>query len=313
MALSRDTKLGSYEILSPLGAGGMGEVYRARDTRLGRDVALKVLPAAFASDPERLARFQREAQVLASLNHPRVGAIYGFEDSSGVRALVMELIEGPTLADRIARGAIPVDEALPIAREIAEALEAAHDRGIVHRDLKPANVKITLDGNVKVLDFRLAKAVEGDISSTDVQNSPTLTRVATQAGLILGTAAYMSPEQAKGKTVDRRTDIWAFGCVLYEMLTGKRTFEGETVTDTLAAVIRGEPGSTKFANSSPPAKATEASNHPAGCGRRPRPLARPLQRFPRAVERRRPPTSRSEASQGRILQAAINATALIRS
>ena len=173
MALSRDTKLGSYEILSPLGAGGMGEVYRARDTRLGRDVALKVLPAAFASDPERLARFQREAQVLASLNHPRVGAIYGFEDSSGVRALVMELIEGPTLADRIARGAIPVDEALPIAREIAEALEAAHDRGIVHRDLKPANVKITLDGNVKVLDFGLAKAVEGDISSTDVQNSPT--------------------------------------------------------------------------------------------------------------------------------------------
>lgn len=241
MALSSGSKLGSYEIVSPLGAGGMGEVYRARDTRLGREVALKVLPTAFASDPERMARFQREAQVLASLNHPRIGAIYGFEDSNGIRALVMELIEGPTLADRIARGAIPVDEALPLAREIAEALEAAHDRGIVHRDLKPANVKITPDGNVKVLDFGLAKAVEGDASSTDIQNSPTLTRMSTQAGIILGTAAYMSPEQAKGKTVDRRTDIWAFGCVLYEMLTGKHAFEGETVTDTLAAVIRGEP------------------------------------------------------------------------
>jgi serine/threonine-protein kinase len=211
MALSPGTELGSYEVVSPLGAGGMGEVYRARDTRLGREVALKVLPTAFASDPERMARFQREAQVLASLNHPRIGAIYGFEDSNGVRALVMELIEGPTLADRIARGPISVDEALPLAREIAEALEAAHDRGIVHRDLKPANVKITPDGNVKVLDFGLAKAVEGDVSSTDIQNSPTLTRMSTQAGIILGTAAYMSPEQAKGKTVDRRTDIWAFG------------------------------------------------------------------------------------------------------
>jgi serine/threonine protein kinase len=241
MSLSTGAKLGSYEIVSPLGAGGMGEVYRARDTRLGREVALKVLPTAFASDPERMARFQREAQVLASLNHPRIGAIYGFEDSNGVRALVMELIEGPTLADRIARGAIPVDEALPLAREIAEALEAAHDRGIVHRDLKPANVKITPDGNVKVLDFGLAKAVEGDVSSTDIQNSPTISRMATQAGIILGTAAYMSPEQAKGKSVDRRTDIWAFGCVLYEMLTAKHAFEGETVTDTLAAVIRGEP------------------------------------------------------------------------
>jgi serine/threonine protein kinase len=241
MAIPLGTKLGPYEIISPLGAGGMGEVYRARDTRLGREVALKVLPTAFASDPERMARFQREAQVLASLNHPRIGAIYGFEDSGGARALVMELIEGPTLSDRIARGAIPVDEALPTAREIAEALEAAHDRGIVHRDLKPANIKITSDGNVKVLDFGLAKAVEGEITSTDIQNSPTISRMATQAGIILGTAAYMSPEQAKGKTVDRRTDIWAFGCVLYEMLTGKRAFEGETVTDTLAAVIRGEP------------------------------------------------------------------------
>jgi serine/threonine-protein kinase len=241
MSLSLGTKLGCYEIISPLGAGGMGEVYRARDTRLGREVALKVLPTAFASDPERMARFQREAQVLASLNHPRIGAIYGFEDSNGVRALVMELIEGPTLADRIARGPIPIDEALPLAREIGEALEAAHDRGIVHRDLKPANIKITSDGDVKVLDFGLAKAVEGDVSSTDIQNSPTISRMATQAGIILGTAAYMSPEQAKGKTVDRRTDIWAFGCVFYEMLTGKRAFGGETVTDALAAVIRGEP------------------------------------------------------------------------
>jgi serine/threonine-protein kinase len=253
MSLSLGTKLGSYEIIAPLGAGGMGEVYRARDTRLGREVALKVLPTAFASDPERMARFQREAQVLASLNHPRIGAIYGFEDSNGVRALVMELIEGPTLADRIARGPIPIDEALPLAREIAEALEAAHDRGIVHRDLKPANIKITSDGDVKVLDFGLAKAVEGDVSSTDIQNSPTISRMATQAGIILGTAAYMSPEQAKGKTVDRRTDIWAFGCVFYEMLTSKRAFGGETVTDTLAAVIRGEPDGTLLPATTPQA------------------------------------------------------------
>ena len=253
MSLSPGTKLGSYEIVSPLGAGGMGEVYRARDTRLGREVALKVLPTAFASDPERMVRFQREAQVLASLNHPRIGAIYGFEDSNGIRALVMELIEGSTLADRIARGTIPVDEALPLAREIAEALEVAHDRGIVHRDLKPANIKITSDGDVKVLDFGLAKAVEGDVSSTDIQNSPTISRMATQAGIILGTAAYMSPEQAKGKTVDRRTDIWAFGCVLYEMLTGKQPFGGETVTDTLAAVIRGEPDWTLLPANTPQA------------------------------------------------------------
>jgi len=241
MPLPAGTKLGPYEIVAPLGAGGMGEVYRARDTKLGRDVALKVLPAAFATDPERMARFRREAQVLASLNHPHIGAIYGFEDSGNTHALVMELIEGPTLADRITRGPIPLDEALPLAREIAEALEAAHERGIVHRDLKPANIKITPDGNVKVLDFGLAKAVEGDAFSSDIQNSPTISRMATQAGIILGTAAYMSPEQARGKSVDRRTDIWAFGCVLFEMLTGKRAFEGETVSDTLAAVIRAEP------------------------------------------------------------------------
>jgi eukaryotic-like serine/threonine-protein kinase len=241
MPLAANTHLGPYEIIAPLGAGGMGEVYRARDQKLGRDVALKVLPAAFASDPERMARFRREAQVLASLNHPRIGAIYGFEDSGNTHALVMELIEGPTLADRIARGAIPPDEALPIAQEIAEALEAAHERGIVHRDLKPSNIKITPDGNVKVLDFGLAKAIEGDSSSTDIHNSPTITSMATQAGVILGTAAYMSPEQAKGKPVDRRTDIWAFGCVFFEMLTATRPFEGETVSDALAAVIRAEP------------------------------------------------------------------------
>jgi len=241
MAVAPGTKLGPYEIGSPLGAGGMGEVYRARDTKLGRDVALKVLPATFATDPERMARFRREAQVLASLNHPHIGAIYGFEDSGAIHALVMELVEGPTLADRIAPGAIPLDEALQIAREIAEALEAAHERGIIHRDLKPANIKITPDGNVKVLDFGLAKALEGHPASTDIHNSPTVTSMATLPGVILGTAAYMSPEQAKGKSVDRRTDIWAFGCAFFEMLAGKRPFEGETVSDALAAVIRAEP------------------------------------------------------------------------
>ncbi len=241
MAVAPGTRLGPYEIGSPLGAGGMGEVYRARDTKLGRDVALKVLPATFATDPERMARFRREAQVLASLNHPHIGAIYGFEDSGGVHALVMELVEGPTLAERIALDAIPLDEALQIAREIAEALEAAHERGIIHRDLKPANIKVTSDGNVKVLDFGLAKASESHPASTDIHNSPTVTSMATLPGVILGTAAYMSPEQAKGKSVDRRTDIWAFGCVYFEMLAGKRPFEGETVSDALAAVIRAEP------------------------------------------------------------------------
>jgi serine/threonine protein kinase len=241
MPIDPGTRLGPYEIGAPLGAGGMGEVYRARDTKLGRDVALKVLPATFAADSDRMVRFRREAQVLASLNHPHIGAIYGFEDSGGVHALVMELVQGPTLADRIARGAIPVDEALPVAREIAEALEAAHDRGIIHRDLKPANIKVTPEGNVKVLDFGLAKALEGPPSSTDIHNSPTITSMTTQPGIILGTAAYMSPEQARGKSVDRRTDIWAFGCVFFEMLAGKRPFEGETVSDALAAVIRAEP------------------------------------------------------------------------
>ena len=246
------SRLGSYEILAAIGAGGMGEVYRARDAKLGRDVAIKVLPASFARDAERMARFEREAKVLASLNHPNIAAIYGFEDSSGVHALVMELVEGPTLADRIAAGPIPADEALRVARQIADALEYAHERGIVHRDLKPANIKISRDDAVKILDFGLAKAVEGDASSMDMANSPTLTHMATQAGVLLGTAAYMSPEQAKAKPVDRRADIWAFGCVLYEMLTGKRPFDGETVTDTLAAVIRADPDWSLLPPGTPP-------------------------------------------------------------
>ena len=241
MSLSSRTRLGHYEILAPLGAGGMGEVYRARDSKLGRDVALKVLPDAFAREPDRMARFQREAKVLASLNHPNIAAIYGLEDSDGSYALVMELVEGPTLADRIKQGPIPVDEALRIAKQICEALEYAHERGIIHRDLKPANIKVTNDDAVKVLDFGLAKALEGDALSQDVSTSPTISHMATQAGILLGTAAYMSPEQARGKSVDRRADIWAFACVLYEMLTGKSTFAGETVSDTLAAVIKEEP------------------------------------------------------------------------
>ncbi len=220
----------------------MGEVYRARDSRLGRDVAIKVLPEAVAKDHERLARFEREAQVLASLNHPNIATIHGVEDSGGAHALVMELVEGPTLEDRIAQGPIPVEEALPIAREIAEGLEYAHERGIIHRDLKPANVKLTGDGKVKILDFGLAKALDpvAGALSPDVTRSPTITAAATQAGVVIGTAAYMSPEQARGKSVDKRADIWAFGCVLSEMLTGKRLFHGETVSDTLAAVLRAD-------------------------------------------------------------------------
>ncbi len=241
MTLTIGSRLGPYEILSPLGAGGMGEVYRARDGKLNRDVAIKVLPEAVAEDPERLARFQREAQVLASLNHPHIAAIYGLEKSGEVEALVLELVEGETLAERMAAGPIPVDEAVAIARQIAEALEGAHERGIVHRDLKPANVKVTPEGKVKVLDFGLAKALTGDRSSPDQTHSPTLTAAATQAGVVIGTAAYMSPEQARGKSVDKRADIWAFGAVLYEMLSGRKAFEGETVSDTLAAVLKTDP------------------------------------------------------------------------
>jgi Tol biopolymer transport system component len=240
--LTSGTKLGSYEITAPIGAGGMGEVYQAHDTKLGRDVAIKVLPEAFAHDPERLSRFQREAKMLAALNHSNIATIHGLEQSSGTSYLVMELVPGETLAEQIKRdGALPIEEALAIAKQIAEALEAAHEKGIIHRDLKPANVKLTPEGKVKVLDFGLAKAFAGDGAAEDPSNSPTLSRAATMQGVILGTAAYMSPEQARGKAVDKRTDIWAFGAVLYELLTGKAAFQGEDVTDILAAVVRAEP------------------------------------------------------------------------
>ncbi|MGH9590925.1 MAG: protein kinase domain-containing protein [Terracidiphilus sp.] len=272
-------QIGPYQVIAKIGEGGMGEVYRARDTRLNREVAIKVLPRAFAEDPMRMARFEREAQLLASLNHPKIAAIYGLEESGPTRALVMEVVEGPTLAERIGRtsasarakagsaspaqeaaagsgakasarsgsagaarrNAIPLDEALPIAKQVAEALEYAHEHGVIHRDLKPANIKATADGDVKVLDFGLAKALSPDEASGDISNSPTLSLAMTEAGMILGTAAYMAPEQAKGKHVDRRADIWAFGCVFYEMLTGQKAFDGETVSDALAAVIKSEP------------------------------------------------------------------------
>ena len=251
MSLSPGARVGSYEVVSLLGVGGMGEVYRARDTRLQRDVALKILPEIFAGDPERLARFEREAQMLASLNHPHIAAIHGWEESGGTRALILELVEGETLADQIARGALPLDEALPIAKQIAGALEAAHEQGIIHRDLKPANIKITPAGVVKVLDFGLAKLQERQAGAAETRNtgheaqslSPTIAAPAlmTGIGMILGTAVYMAPEQAKGKPADKRSDIWAFGCVLYEMLTGRRPFGGDDVAETLACVISKEP------------------------------------------------------------------------
>ena len=276
MPLAPGTQLGPYEIIGPLGVGGMGEVYRARDSKLGREVALKVLPAAFAADVERMARFRREAQVLASLNHPNIAAVYGLEDGSAgddkppevhadpnsssralvfsgtPPALVMELVEGPTLAERLRLRRLDLEDSLPIARQIAEALEAAHDRGIIHRDLKPANIKIRPDGVVKILDFGLAKAIQGDPASSDLQNSPTISHMTTMAGTILGTAAYMSPEQAKGKPLDRRTDVWSFGCVLFEMLSSKQAFTGETSTDILADVIRGEPRWQELPANTPP-------------------------------------------------------------
>ena len=242
MPLAPGVRLGAYEVLELIGAGGMGEVYRARDGTLNRDVALKILPEILALDSDRLARFRREAQVLAALNHTNIASIYGFEGSGRVQALVLEFVDGPTIADRVARGPIPLDEALSIATQIATALESAHQQGIVHRDLKPANIKVRSDGAVKVLDFGLAKALAGDTSVVEASASPTITSPAlTRMGVILGTAAYMSPEQACGKPADKRSDIWAFGCVLYEMLAGRRAFEGQGVSETLAGVLKSSP------------------------------------------------------------------------
>ncbi|MGH9365688.1 MAG: protein kinase domain-containing protein, partial [Thermoanaerobaculia bacterium] len=240
MALAPGTRLGTFEILSPLGAGGMGEVYQARDTRLGREVAIKVLPEAFARDPTRAARFEREARLLAAVNHPAIAAIYGAEASGSLQYIVMELVPGETLGEKLARGALELEESLLLSRQIAEALEGAHEKGVVHRDLKPSNIKVTPEGKVKVLDLGLAKAMEPP-PSEDVSKSPTIVAEQTRPGVILGTVEFMSPEQARGKPIDKRTDIWAFGCILFEMLSGKRAFSGETVSDILAAILDREP------------------------------------------------------------------------
>ena len=256
MPLQPGTTLGPYHVTAKIGEGGMGEVYRARDTKLNRDVALKVLPDLFAADPDRLARFQREAEVLASLNHPNIATIHGLEETDDTRALVLELVEGPTLAERIAQGPIPLDETIAIASQIADALEAAHEQGVIHRDLKPkANVKVKDDGTVKVLDFGLAKALDPSPVG-DPSLSPTLTAAATQMGVIMGTAAYMAPEQAKGQVADKRADVWAFGVVLYEMLTGRRTFEGGDVSEVMAGVIKSEPEWDLLPTELPPALGT---------------------------------------------------------
>ena len=252
MAIPPGTRLGTYEVVAPIGAGGMGEVYRAHDTQLARDVAIKVLPSNFVNDPERLSRFQREARMLAALNHTNIATIYGLEQSSGVSCLVMELVPGETLAERVKAGPLPIEEALKIAAQIAEALSAAHEKNIIHRDLKPANVKVTPEGKVKVLDFGLAKAYAGDSETYDPSNSPTMTAAATMQGMVLGTAAYMSPEQARGKSVDKRTDIWAFGCVLYELLSGKHAFHGEDTAEILAAVVKTEPDWSRLPTTTPP-------------------------------------------------------------
>ncbi|HXI03891.1 MAG TPA: serine/threonine-protein kinase, partial [Candidatus Saccharimonadales bacterium] len=254
MDLQPGQMLAHYRLVGKIGEGGMGIVWKADDTKLGRQVAIKILPEIFAADAERMARFSREAQVLAALNHPHVAAIYGLEEQGPLRGLVLELIDGETLAERIARGPVPVDEALRLAAQIAEAMEAAHETGTVHRDLKPANVKITEKGSVKVLDFGLAKALIGDpAASPNSTQSPTITASPTQAGIILGTASYMSPEQARGRPAGRRSDVWSFGVVLFEMLTGGRLFAGETITDVLAAVVRAEPEWEKLPAGTPPA------------------------------------------------------------
>jgi len=252
MTLHEGTKLGPYEILAPLGAGGMGEVYRAKDTRLDRAVAIKVLPEALARDPDRVARFQREAKVLASLSHPNIAAVHGFEEFEGKRFLVMELAEGETLAERLQRGPLPIRDALEIASLIAQGVEAAHEKGIIHRDLKPANVKVTAEGVVKVLDFGLAKALAGEATATDIANSPTITVEHTRPGVVLGTAAYMSPEQARGRGLDKRTDIWSFGVVLYEFLAGTRPFVGETTSDLVARILERDPDWTSLPADTPP-------------------------------------------------------------
>ena len=253
MPLQPGTTLGAYSVTAKIGEGGMGEVWQARDTTLDRDVALKVLPEAFTADPDRLARFEREAKVLASLNHPNIGSIYGLEEQDGIRALVLELVEGPTLADRIKQGPIPIDEALPIAKQIAEALEAAHEQGVIHRDLKPANIKVKTDGTVKVLDFGLAKAFQPDASDPNLSVSPTIsmTAAATQMGMVIGTAAYMAPEQAKGLTVAKRADIWAYGAVLFEMLTSKKLFDAGDVSEMLASVLVRDPDISSIGNHVP--------------------------------------------------------------
>ena len=258
MPLSPGTRLGHYNVTALIGEGGMGQVYQATDTQLNRQVALTILPDAFAEDPDRLARFQCEAQVLASLNHPGIAQIHGIAESEGTRALVLELVEGPTLADRIAEGPIAIDEALPLAKQIAEALEAAHEQGVIHRDLKPANIKVRADGTVKVLDFGLAKALQPEAGDASVSASPTisLTAAATQIGMVIGTAAYMSPEQARGKPVDKRADIWAYGVVLYEMLSGARPFQGEDVSMTLASVMKSDVSVATLPPDIPPAVRT---------------------------------------------------------
>ena len=243
--------LSHYKVIEKIDQGGMGEVYRAEDTNLSREVAIKVLPEQLTQDPQRLARFEREAKLLASLNHPNIAAIYGFEEADDVRFLVLELVPGETLAERVAKGPLPVEEALEVCRQIAEGVEAAHEKGVIHRDLKPANVKVTPEGKVKILDFGLAKAFEAEIPAADISQSPTLTEEMTRAGVILGTAAYMSPEQAKGEAVDKRADIFAFGCVLYELLTGKRTFDGKTITETLAKILEGEPNWAALPDTTP--------------------------------------------------------------
>ena len=244
-----------YKIIEKLGEGGMGVVYRAQDTKLEREVAIKVLPEEFAKDLDRLARFEREAKLLASLNHSNIATIYGLEESEGEHFLALELVEGETLAEQLSSGPLKSQEALEICRQIAEALESAHEKGIIHRDLKPSNVKVTPEGQVKVLDFGLAKAFEtvnsGKASSVDPSKSPTLTVGTSRSGVILGTAAYMSPEQARGKPLDKRTDIWSFGCILYELLTGKQAFEGETISDTIAAILEKEPDWAKLSESTP--------------------------------------------------------------